>query len=1095
MKQKTVILLMFVAFLCMWACTPSSLRRDNNKELSKAVGDLPLPDDVPLDTLIEKARENVPDAIAEAVADAAAGNVAGAIPETIPVTVAEAVADGIADSLASVVAEAVKGTDADSLARVVAEAVKGGDTDSLADVVSEAVKGVGADSLANIGGKLADSVRRAAKADEATADTLAQKGRRSKRRRGTDETDLAVGEAAVKQKRDTTTMDSLELAIYKYNKVIDDSLARDSMNRARKNGIDAPVKYTANDSLTYEAASGRAHLYGDSHVEYQNMDLKSEKIYMVLDSSLVHATGIMDSTAKKLTGTPVFKMGSDEYQSDTMAFNFKTKKGLITQVYTEQEDGFLTSELSKRGAGGELFLQHGRYTTCDDPHPDFYIALSRAKVRPGRDVVFGPAYLVVCDVPLPLAIPYGFFPFTKNYSSGFIMPTYGDETERGFYLRDGGYYFAISDKMDLKLIGEIYTKGSWGLSATSNYNRRYKYRGSFLLSYQNSIRGEKNLPDYERNTSFKLTWTHNQDSKANPFSTLQARVNFASSSYERNNLTSMYNPQSLTQTIRTSSVSYNTRFSSLGLSISSSFELSQNMRDSMISLTLPRLNVDLSRFYPFKRKNMVGKERWYEKISMSYRADFSNSINTKEDLLLHSDFRRDWKNGITHTIPISANFMFLDVININPSFNFSDKTGFVKTHKRWDEKTQTEVADTVTGFYNVYNWSLNLMASTTLYGMYIPNRKIFGDKVQAIRHVFTPSISFQYAPNFSVDRYGFYDYYQKTDADGNVTMVQYWPYSVANISQASQSRTGRIGIDLKNNVEMKVRTRDDSLKKVSLIDEFSIRTGYNLATDVRPMDDVSTTLRIKFSKRHTLNLSLTFASYVYEADSVGATPRLSEKTTYWEKGKIGPFSSISKNFSYSIDNSKVVKILKWLRGERDEKPDKEKDKTDLELEEEEENALESNMDIDLEKGKHAAKKENAGKAETDDDGYMTFKLPWSLSFGYGVTMRESRNKDKFNYHTMRYPYEFTQNLNVSGNIRLSDGWNISFSSGYDFEYKKLSMTTASLGRDLHCFNMSCSVVLTPYTSYNFTFRCNASTLTDALKYDKRSSYSSSVQWY
>ena len=271
---------------------------------------------------------------------------------------------------------------------------------------------------------------------------------------------------------DSIVKDSIQLAIYRHNKAIDDSLAQDSINKRRKNGIDSPVEYSAEDSLTYEAASGLAHLYGDSKVKYQNMDLQSDKIYMSLDSSLVHATGSFDSTANELKGTPVFKMGNDEYQSDTMAFNFKTKKGLISSVYTQQEEGCLTSELSKRGADGEMFLQHGRYTTCDDPHPDFYLAMSRAKVRPGKDVVFGPTYLVVADVPLPLAIPYGFFPFTKSYSSGLIMPTYGDETERGFYLRDGGYYFAINDKMDLKLIGEIYTKGSWGLSAASNYRKR-----------------------------------------------------------------------------------------------------------------------------------------------------------------------------------------------------------------------------------------------------------------------------------------------------------------------------------------------------------------------------------------------------------------------------------------------------------------------------------------------------------------------------------------------------------------------------------------------------------------------------------------------
>ena len=312
-----------------------------------------------------------------------------------------------------------------------------------------------------------------------------------------------TGEGRAALKRDTTTMDSLELAIYKYNKVIDDSLALDSLNRRRKNGIDAPVEFSAKDSLIYIASSGMAHLFGDSHVQYQNMDLKSDKIYMSLDSSLVHATGTRDTTTQNLIGKPVFKMGSDSYESDTMAFNFKTKKGLIQQVYTQQEDGFLTSELSKRGANGEMYLQHGRYTTCDAPHPDFYIAMSRAKVRPGKDVVFGPAYMVVCDVPIPLAIPYGFFPFTKSYSSGFIMPTYGDETERGFYLRDGGYYFAISDKMDLKLLGEIYTKGSWGASAATNYRKRYRFSGSFFASYQNTVTGEKNMPDYAKQTSFK----------------------------------------------------------------------------------------------------------------------------------------------------------------------------------------------------------------------------------------------------------------------------------------------------------------------------------------------------------------------------------------------------------------------------------------------------------------------------------------------------------------------------------------------------------------------------------------------------------------
>ena len=909
------------------------------------------------------------------------------------------------------------------------------------------------------------------------------------------------GVAKAEQKRnkplepDTTQMDSLQLAIYKYNKAIDDSIALDSINRRKKNGIDAPVQYVANDSLIYEGGSGMAYLFGESNVKYEDMDLKSEEIYMWRDSRLVYARGGKDSTGVEF-GTPVFVMGNDTYETDSMAFNFKTKKGLISNVYTEQEDGFLTSELSKRNKNGELFLQHGRYTTCDDPHPDFYIAMSRAKVTPGKKVVTGPAYLVVADVPLPFAIPYAFFPFSKSYSSGLIMPTYGDETERGFYLRDGGYYFAISDKMDLKVLGEIYTKGSWGLSAASNYKKRYKYSGSFFASYQNTINGEKNMPDYAKQTSFKIQWSHRQDAKANPFRTLSASVNFATSSYERNNLSSMYNPQSYSQTTRTSSVSMSNTFSSIGMTLSTTMNLSQNMRDSTISMTLPDLNISISRFYPFKRKKMAGKERWYEKISMSYTGQLSNSINTKEDKLLHSSLSRDWRNGMQHSIPISGNFTLFNYLNINPSINITDRMYLNKINRSWDDVAQKEVTDTIDGFYNIYNWSMSVSASTKLYIFYTPWRKLFGDKIKTIRHVFTPQVSFNYAPDFSSSRYGYYETYQKTDANGNVSLVQYSPYSNGLYGVPGKGKTGSLSVDISNNIEMKIKSDADSTgeKKISLIDELGASMSYNFATDIRPLSDLNMRLRLKLTKSYTLNLNAVFASYAYELDEDGK-PFLSNTKTLWGMGKFGRFQGMSQNISYTIDNNKLGNFFKWLRGEKVEKKDDKNKRNNLDDEDEEDEFnRETNEDDDLQRGQHGARNENAGKAETDDDGYMKFSMPWSLSFGYGISMRENTGGN-FNYDKMRYPYQFTQTLNCSGNIRLSDGWNISFSSGYDFENKKISMTTASLGRDLHCFNMSCQLVLAPYTSYNFSFRCNAATLTDALKYDKRSSYSNAVQWY
>lgn len=889
---------------------------------------------------------------------------------------------------------------------------------------------------------------------------------------------------------DTMQMDSLERAIYRHNKVVDDSIRLDSLNRKRSGGIEAPIEYTANDSLVYDARTQTAHLFGSSNVKYQNMDLASDKIYMSLDSSLVHATGTRDSSVKDgVKNKPVFTMGQDKYETDTIAFNFKTKKAYIDNVYTEQEDGFLRGERSKRDSTGVIYLEHGRYTTCDEEHPDFYIALSRARVRPGKDVVFGPAYLVVADVPLPLAIPYGFFPFTKRYSSGFIMPSYGDEQARGFYLKDIGYYFALSDKWDLKLLGEIYTRGSWGFSAASNYRKRYRYNGSFLFSYQDTKTGDKGLPDYARQESFKIQWSHRQDSKANPYSSLAASVNFATSSYERNNLNSLYNPQTLTQSTRTSSVSWSTTFSSIGLTLSATANLSQNMRDSTLAVTLPDLNIAVSRFYPFKRKHAVGNERWYEKISMSYTGQIGNSINTKEDKFFKSNLIKEWRNGWNHEIPISGNFTLFNYLNVSPSFRFTDRMQSAKVERSWDTAKQVEVADTTYGFHNIYNWNFSMGMSTKLYGFWTPSRKIFGDKIQAIRHVLTPQVTFSYAPDFGASRYGYWKTYQKTDADGNVSLVEYSPYSTGMFSVPGRGKTGSISFSLGNNLEMKVKSDKDStgVKRISLIDDLAINMSYNMAAKTRPWSDLGMNIRLKWWKNYTFNMNAVFATYAYELDDQGR-PYVGTHTE-WGKGRFGRFQGMSQNISYTLTPEKLSKLFGGGGSRDDDKRragngDDEGVDTDIE----------SNVDEVMERGKHNARKEKS-KASTDEDGYMAFSMPWSLTFGYGVTMRESNDINKFNYKKMRYPYKFSQTLNVSGNIRISDGWNISFSSGYDFESHEISMTTASLQRDLHCFNMSCEVVLAPYTSYNFTFRCNAATLTDALKYDKRSGYSNAVQWY
>ena len=903
------------------------------------------------------------------------------------------------------------------------------------------------------------------------------------------------------------TLDSLHRAIYLRNKALDDSIAADSANRKRKNGIDFPVNYTSNDSLVYYADSRKAFLFGNANVKYDNMDLTAEHIDVQMDSSLVHATGAeryvkddlpplpkdsgrIDSSKlqKERYGLPVFVMGSDKYETDTMSFNFKTKKGLIQNAYTEQQDGFLVSEKSKRDKDGNFYVKHGRYTTCDDPEPDFYLALSRAKVRPGKDVVFGPAYLVVQDVPLPLAIPYGFFPFSKSYSSGFIMPTYGDEQARGFYLKDGGYYFAINDNIDLKLLGEIYTKGSWAISAASNYNFRYKYAGQFFFSYQNTKDGEKGFPDYSETTSFKLQWSHRQDAKANPYRTFSASVNYASTKYERNNLNSMYNPTTMTQSTRTSSVSWGTTFSSIGMTLSATANATQNMRDSSVALTLPDLNINITRFYPFRRSKQVGEERWYEKIHMSYSGHISNSITTKEDKLMKSNLIKDWRNGWQHNIPIGATFSLFKYINISPSINFTDRTYMKKINQSWDQENQEVRNDTIYGFYNVYNWSSSISANTKIYGFFVPNRKIFGEKIQAIRHTLTPSISFSYAPDFGSNRYGYWKSYQKTDLSGTPIgqPVSYSPYSSGIFGVPGKGKTGSISFDLDNNIEMKVKASDNDtaeFKKISIIDQLGASMSYNMAAETRPWSDLNTRLRLKITKSYTFSMNAVFATYAYELDENGR-PYVGTRTEY-SKGRFGRFQGMSQNVSYTITPDKIRNLFKKK---------KKKDDEDTPAMGKEDTGVETNVDPTMEAAKHGATKKNAGMAEVDDDGYMKFSMPWSFTFSYGITMRENTS-GTFNKEKMRYPYKYSQNLNFSGNIRISDGWNIAFTSGYDFDYHKLSMTTASLARDLHCFSMSCSVVLSPYTSYNFSFRCNAATLADALKYDKRSGYSNAVKWY
>ena len=883
---------------------------------------------------------------------------------------------------------------------------------------------------------------------------------RGKRMRGGEKTDSLH--------RDSLALDSLGM----------DSLAADTTKK--KEPLDAPVIYEASDSIVF-TKEGYAHLYGEGKVNYQNIELTSAVITMNMDSSTVYATGVTD-TAGVETGSPIFKDGETPYESKIMRYNFKTKKGFINSIVTQQGEGYVTSEEGKKGANDEIYMRHGKYTTCDNhEHPHFYLKLSMAKVRPKKNVVFGPAQLVVEDVPLPIAVPFGFFPFNSSYSSGFIMPTYGDEMNRGFYLRDGGYYFAISDQMDLKVLGEVFTKGSLGLSAASNYNKRYKFSGSFHASYLVTKTGEKNMPDYSVSKDFRIQWSHRQDAKANPNSSFSASVNFATSSYDRSSLSSLYNPQQYSQNTKASSVSYSRNFPEIGLNISGAFNITQNTRDSSLSMTLPDVNISLNRIYPFKRKKSAGDERWYEKISLQYTGSITNSISTKDNLLFKTPLTQ-WENGMQHKIPVSATFNLFKYINIVPSFNYTERWYLRKVKQSYDASPTSRdhvKRDTINGFNRLYDYNLSLQMNTKLYGMYKP--LFMKSKELQIRHVFTPTVSYTYTPDFGKSRYGYYDTYTYTDEDGEVRTVEYSPYEGAVYGYPGKNMSQNISFSIDNNIEMKMKSDKDTTgyKKISLIDQLGASLSYDVAN--KKWSDLSMNLRLKLTKSYTFNMNASFATYAYQFDENGNV--VVGDRTEWSYGRFGRFQGYSGSFSYTLNNDTFKKL--FGKKEEDEKNKDNKGKEENEDEETEEETEEQNNNSNMRKTE---------KASVDSDGYLAFKLPWSVSLSYSYSIREDRSKD-INIKTMRYPYSLTHSLNVSGNFKIGSRWNMTYSTGYDFTSKEMSMTTLNITRDLHCFNMSCGLVFGPFTSYNFSIRANSSMLTDALKWDQRSNTGSAVTWY
>ncbi|MDR2683894.1 MAG: LPS-assembly protein LptD, partial [Prevotellaceae bacterium] len=790
--------------------------------------------------------------------------------------------------------------------------------------------------------------------------------------------------------------------------------------------------------------------------------------------------------------------GGQEYEAKEINYNFKTQKGYIRGAKTQEGDGYIIADQTKKTADGYMNMKGGKYTTCDNhDHPHFYLQLTKGKVKPGGYVAAGPAYMVLEDVPLPLAIPFGFFPFTSKYASGIIMPSYGDEFNNGFFLRNGGYYFAINDYLDLALTGDIYTKGTWRLNLQSNYIKRYKFRGNVNITYNNFVSGEKDMPNYSVKKDFSVRWQHSQDAKASQFSTFSAYVDFKTSGYNKNEIRNVYNAAEQSQNEAASSINYSQRFPESPFSFSLNAGISQRMRDSTISLTLPNFTLNMSQIYPFKRKNRIGKERFYERFTFSFNATFENSLpSTKEDRVLKTSFTKDWRNGIQYRPSISLPLTVFKYVNITPSVSYSGRINFKKVEQDWNMAEQRVVYDTISGFYHVYNFSAGVSASTKLYGFYSPIKKIkdalgIGD----IRHMFTPVLSFNYSPDFGDPMWKMYKTYEQVIVDKTAqNMITRKQVKYSHLEGAPGiGEQQSMSLVLGNNLEMKVKDKAASdtadipvYKTISLIDNLNLSASYNFAADSLNLSNIALSVRIKLTKSFSLNLSTSFNPYMYSLNENGSPVRINEFR--WKHGKAPFFEGTGTNFSYTFNNSTFKK-----------KDKKKSEEQEAENEENLDNYNDDSFLTDEQKMKSdpfADKKKNDKnkQAEKDLEGYQKPDIQWSLSVDYSFYYGRTAEFDK---QKMDYKRGFTRsNLMLNGYINPTPNWKFNFTASLELLKKvRLTQLTFNMSRDLHCWHLTASV--TPiglYKSFMVTIGANSSLLQD-LKYDKHSDNSNLVKWF
>lgn len=816
--------------------------------------------------------------------------------------------------------------------------------------------------------------------------------------------------------------------------IVSDTTLKDSSksntNIISKDAIESKVDYVAEDSMRIDMATEKVFLYGKAQVNYENIQLNADYIELDMKNNTVLANGRPDSSGK-MAGMPIFKEGNQEYQAGKMTYNFKTEKGKIMEVRTQEGEGFIKGNEVKKTGQDIMYIKNGYYTTCNLADPHFSLATSKLKIIPNDKIVTGPTVLKIGDIPTPLGLPFGFFPNKKGRSSGIIIPTYGDSRNLGFFLRDGGFYWGVNDNLDISLTGDIYTLGSWGGKAQSRYVKRYKHKGNLELSYAKIRRGYPEIPGYQESNNFFVRWNHSQDTRARPGSRFSANVNAGSQNNFTNNLNSFASDY-LTNTFQ-SAISYTNSFPGRPFNLTVSARHNQNTRTGAFNMSLPDAAFNVSRQLPFKSMGKIGNEWWrsiYKNFGASYSANASNQLQTFDSALTMNNIPQlssEFRSGVQHRVPISTSFKLLKYFNLNPTFNYNEVWAFRTFRRSFNSETNRLERDTVNGFERGASYNFNTSMTTKLYGMYQFNK----GPVRAVRHVMTPQISFNYQPEINTG--------QRNYIDTNGRAIEYSIFDGSIYGRPDRRESGRVGFNLLNNLEMKVRDRSDSsgLKKVTIFENFGISTNYDLSADSLNWAPIEMNARSRIGQFFTLQMNGRFDTY--GLDSSGRKINVSWKE---QSGRLVRLTngSIALNFR--------------LQGGKKDKKQNNKDKES-----------EYGTDAELE------------HINAHPEQYIDFSVPWSLSVGYNIQ-----------YNKPAYEESINQTLNFTGDLSVTDQWKVAFNSGWDFKRQEFTYTAVSINRDLHCWQLAINwVPFGPRQSYMVTLNVKASVLQD-LKLNRRRDY-------